>query len=132
MDLPQVVPLITPLAITGDTAGITTKMITTTAGSATTFTDEVQQVTIRGVMGLTTFKLKFEYAGDSNTTSALAYGASAATVQTALEALSLIGGNVSCQGHGRRADVYAITFQAPGGQGRQADHRLDRQDGPTC
>ena len=32
MDLPQVVPLITPLAITGDTAGITTKMITTTAG----------------------------------------------------------------------------------------------------
>ncbi len=113
LNLPQVVPLITPLAITGDTAGITTKVITSTAGNSTTFTDEVQKVTVRGVTDLTTFKLKFESAGTAQETAPLAYGASAATVQTALQGLSLIGaGNVSVvKATVDGADVYTVTFQ---------------------
>lgn len=75
---------------------------TTTAG--TTGVNEVQTVTISNADG-GTFTLT--YSGQ--TTAAIAYGASAAAVTTALEALSNIGvGDVDVV---KASDEYTITFQ---------------------
>jgi hypothetical protein len=65
------------------------------------------------VTSLTTFKLKFESAGMSAETSALAFGAGAATVQAALTGLSLIGGGNASVSKATvdGADVYTVTFQ---------------------
>lgn len=68
-------------------------------------TDEVQTVTITGSPTGGTFTLT--YAGQ--TTGAIAYNASAATVQTALESLSNIGvGDVAVSGSA--GGPYTVTF----------------------
>lgn len=74
--------------------------------------NEVQTATITGSPTGGTFTLSF----DGATTGALAYNASAATVQAALEALSTIGtGNVTVSGSA--GGPYTITFvNAWGGQ----------------
>jgi hypothetical protein len=72
---------------------------------------EVQTVTISGSPTGGTFTLTLPAVGDydAQTTAALAYNASAATVQAALEALSRIGiGNVAV---GLSGAVYTVTFQ---------------------
>ena len=112
LDVPDLVPAVTPLIITGDTSVINATVQTTTAGNHATSTDEVQQVTVHGVDTLTTFTLTFQSSGDEQTTAALAYGADAATVQAALEALSNVGsGNVSVTGTGTDIDPYVVKFQ---------------------
>lgn len=69
--------------------------------------NEVQTITINATGG--TFTISFDFEGKSGTTSALAWNASAAVVQAALEALPGIGaGNVSVT---LAALVYTITFQ---------------------
>jgi len=68
-------------------------------------TDEVQTVTIGGSPTGGTFTLTFI----GQTTSAIAYNASAATVQTALQALSTIGtGNATVAGSA--GGPYTVTF----------------------
>ncbi len=68
-------------------------------------TDEIQTVTITGSPTGGTFTLTY----DGQTTSAIAYNASAATVQAALEALSNIGpGNVSVSGSA--GGPYSVRF----------------------
>lgn len=68
--------------------------------------DEVQTVTIDATGG--TFTLSFTFEGLTGTTGALAWNATAATVQAALEALDSIGaGNVSVSLTGL---VYTVTF----------------------
>lgn len=72
-----------------------------------TLSDEVQQLTITGTPTGGTFTLT--YAGQ--TTSALAYNASAADVQAALEALSNIAANeVQCYGSGLPDGTITIHF----------------------
>jgi hypothetical protein len=74
-------------------------------------TSEVQTITITGTPTGGTFTLTFAGA----TTSAIAYNASAATVQTALEALSTIGsGNVLCAGGALPGAAVTATFWHPG------------------
>ena len=90
------------------------------------FVDEVQRVTIRGVDG--TFTLN--YGGD--TTTPLAYNASPATVETALNALPSISGAGSVTVSGGPGDAngtnpYLITFSGGGlAQGDQIDLTVDR------
>lgn len=72
-----------------------------------TLSDEVQQLTITGSPTGGTFTLT--YSGQ--TTSALAYNASAAEVQAALEALSNIAANeVQCYGSGLPSGTITIHF----------------------
>lgn len=63
-------------------------------------TNDQQTVTITGTPTGGTFTLTVEYpVGNTQTTAAIAYNASAATVQSALAALSNVGsGNVTCTG----------------------------------
>lgn len=70
-------------------------------------TDEVQTVTITGTPTGGTFTLTFRGA----TTSAIAYNATADTVETALEALSTIGnGDVRVTGGPGPGTPYVVTF----------------------
>lgn len=70
--------------------------------------NEVQTITITGTPTGGTFTIT--YSGQ--TTSAIAYNATAATVQTALEALSNIGvNNVSCSGGAFPGTAVSVTFQ---------------------
>lgn len=80
---------------------------TTTEGS-TTASDEVQTVTINHSPTGGTFTLT--YSGQ--TTGAIAYNASASTVETALEALS----NITDVTVSKSGPVYTITFVDPGDQ----------------
>ena len=82
--------------------------------------NEVQTVTISGAAG-GTFKLKF----DGDTTNSIAFNASAATVQSELEALSSIGvGDVAVSGGA--GGPYTVSFQ---GGARQGGRRPDDRDG---
>lgn len=73
-----------------------------------TAVNEVQTVTITGSPTGGTFRLQY----DGETTSAIAYNASAATVQAALEALPSIGaGNVACGGGSLPGTAVTVTFQ---------------------
>lgn len=73
-----------------------------------TLTDEVQQIAITGAPTGGTFTLTFS----SQTTGAIAHNASAADIQTALEALSSIGaGKVSCYGSGLPDGAITVHFQ---------------------
>lgn len=82
------------------------------SGSGTTYplsggVDEVQRITIAGSPSQGSFTLTF----GGQTTVDIAYNASAATVQTALEALSSIGsGNVSCSGGSLPGTPVDVTF----------------------
>jgi hypothetical protein len=70
--------------------------------------NEVQTLTVNATGG--TFTLSFDFEGLTGTTSAIAFGANAATVQAALEALrSIKEGNVVCAG--TLAGGMTITFQ---------------------
>lgn len=70
-------------------------------------TNEVQDVTVSGAT-TGTFTLTF----DGQTTNAIAFNATAATVQTELEALSNIGsGNVSCTGGPLNTSAVSCEFQ---------------------
>jgi hypothetical protein len=81
---------------------------TTVAGDATH--NEVQTVTLNGSPNAGTLTLTFPQ-GTPQTTSGLAYNASAATIQTALQALSNIGsGNVAVTG-GPWPAMVTLTFQ---------------------
>jgi hypothetical protein len=92
------------LATVGGTAPTITHA-TTTAGDGSH--DEVQTITVAHADGGT---MTWTYSGQ--TTTALAYGISAAAAQTALEALSNIApGDIVVT---KLADVYTITVQ-PGG-----------------
>lgn len=78
-------------------------MFTNLSAAETTGTNEQQTITIDATGG--TFTITF----GGQTTTALAYNASAATVQTALEALSSIGtGNITV---GLVGLVYTLTFK---------------------
>lgn len=89
---------------------------TTTPGDGTH--NEVQTVSLQNA-AVGTFTLTF----DGQTTSALAYGASAATVQTALRALSSITGtNVNVTKSG---DVYTLTFVGTLGDADQPQTTAD-------
>ncbi|MBX3411469.1 MAG: hypothetical protein KF708_02035 [Pirellulales bacterium] len=79
--------------------------------------NEVQQISFSGTAPTSgTFKLTFS----GQTTAAIAYNASAATVQAALAALSTIGaGNVSVTGGPGPAAPWTITFQ-----GARANHNM--------
>lgn len=71
-------------------------------------TNEVQTATITGAPTGGTFKLAFK----SVSTAAIAYNATSAAVQAALEAISTIGtGNVVCAGGPLPATPVTITFQ---------------------
>ena len=71
-------------------------------------TNEVQTITITGSPTGGTFTVSFAGA----TTSAIAYNASAATVQAALEALATIGvGNVAVTGGALPGTAVSVTFQ---------------------
>jgi hypothetical protein len=70
-------------------------------------TDEVQTVTITGTPTGGTFTLTF----NSQTTSAIAYNATASAVQTALEALSNVApGDVTCAGGPLPGTPVTVTF----------------------
>ena len=70
--------------------------------------DEQQTMTITGSPTGGTFTLAYQ----GETTSALNHNSSAATVQSALEALSSIGsGNVSCSGGDLPGTAVVVTFQ---------------------
>ena len=70
--------------------------------------DEVQEVVVSGSGG--TFTLTFS----GQTTAVIAFGATAATVETDLELLSNIT-NVTVTGTGTAVDPYSVTFVDPGG-----------------
>lgn len=79
----------------------------TTLGQITASANDVQTVTVGATGG--TYKLKVEYpVGNIQTTAALAFGASNATIQSALQALSNVGsGNAVVTGTG----PFTVTFQ---------------------
>ncbi len=77
-------------------------------GGPSSGADEVQSVSVYATSG--TFTLT--YSGQ--TTGAIAYNASAGTVETALEALSNISA-VSVTGTGTGADPWLVTFENPAG-----------------
>lgn len=69
---------------------------------------EIKRLTITGAPTGGTFTLTY----DGQTTTAIAYNASAAAVQSALEALSTIGaGNVACSGTALPSSAITLTFQ---------------------
>jgi hypothetical protein len=77
-------------------------------------TNEVQTITVTGTPTGGSFTVTFAGA----TTSAIAYNASAATVQAALEALATIGtNNVACTGGALPGTAVTVTFQ--NGLGKQ-------------
>lgn len=77
------------------------------AGAPTDGANEVQEIAISGTPTGGTFTLTF----GGQTTGNIAYNASAATVQTALRALSSIGSpNVVCTGGALPGTAVAVTF----------------------
>ena len=92
------------------TAGVTSSLdrsasVTTAIDGGSGSDNEEQSVIVNGTGG--TFTLTY----DGQTTGAISVGASAATVETALEALSTIGtGNVSVSGSGIFEDPYLVEF----------------------
>lgn len=77
------------------------------AGSPVNGVDEIQRVTITGSPGGGSFKLIYK----GRKTGIIAYNASAATVETALEAHPYIGtGNVSCGGGALPDSFVTVTF----------------------
>lgn len=76
-------------------------------------TNDVQTINLGGTPTGGTFKITVEYpVGNKQTTTAIAYNASAATVQTALAALSNVGsGNVAVTGSAQPGNTQTITFQ---------------------
>jgi hypothetical protein len=80
----------------------------TILGRITDTADDVQTMTISGTPTGGTYTITLEFpSGNSQTTTALAYNANAATIQAALQALSNIGsGNVAVTGTG----PYVATF----------------------
>ncbi len=96
-----------PVVLAGGTTYVAGRVLGLVPGTGTAV-NEVQTVTITGTPTGGTFKLSF--AGQ--TTSAIAYNASAATVIAALEALSNIGsGNVAGGGGALPGTAVTITFQ---------------------
>lgn len=96
-----------PLAFNASAATVQAALIPLVAGMTRTGTNAVQTVTISGVPTGGTFTLT--YAGQ--TTTALAFNATAATVQAALIALSNIGPNdVTVTGGPGPATPYVVTF----------------------
>lgn len=90
--------------------GATSPSVTTIIeGASASGTNEVQTIIVYGTGG--TYTLTF----DGQTTSATAWNASAATLETNLENLSNITA-VSVSGSGTPADPYVVTFENPGGQ----------------
>ena len=86
-------------------ASVTVSVVTLTQGSPGA--NEVQVLTFYGTPTGGTFTLTY----DGQTTGAIAYNASAATVDTALEALSNIGaGDVTCTGGSLPGTPITITF----------------------
>lgn len=89
------------------------------AGSGVTYpedfssgTDEVQSLTESGAPSEGTFTLSFTHGGNTYTTAAISYNASASEVQTALRALPNIGSNgVVCTGGSLPGAAITITFQ---------------------
>ena len=75
-------------------------------------TNDVQTITVTGTPTGGTFKLSLEFPiGNVQTTAAIAYNASAATVQAALVALSNVGsGNVTCTGGALPGTPVVATF----------------------
>lgn len=93
------------VAVTGAVSVGETSVAAPTGTGSALGTNEVQSVTITGVPTGGTFTLTF----GSQTTTAIAYNATGATVQTALEALSSIGtGNVTVSG--AAGGPYTVTF----------------------
>ncbi len=95
-------------ALTIDTTNLTGGGTTSTLleGNSPNQRNEIQSVKVNASGG--TFTLTF----DGQTTGNIAVGANAATVQTALEALSNIApGDVAVSGAGTNADPYQVTFQ---------------------
>ena len=89
---------------TGETGGWNVTVVSTDFGI-----DEVQQVSNNATGG--TFTLTFS----GQTTAAMAYNAAAATVESALEALTNITA-VTVTGSGTGADPWVVTFMDPGKQ----------------
>lgn len=81
--------------------------VTTITAGGSAGSSEVQTVTITGGPTGGTFTLTF----DGQTTSTIAYNASAATVETALEALS----NITAVAVTKSGWVYTVTFSDPSG-----------------
>lgn len=99
------VPLLTADTTNLLGADVTLSVVTLTEGNAGT--DEVQTFTLYGTPTGGTFTLTY----DGQTTGAIAYNASAATVDTALEALSNIGaGDVAVTGGPLPGSALTITF----------------------
>jgi len=90
-----------------DPSGLTgNRIVITTTQDSAAFTNEQQNVTVVGGPQGGTFTLTFE----GNTTSAIAYDATAAAVKTALEALATIGaGDLGVTK--TNTNVYSITFR---------------------
>lgn len=96
-----------PVVLKGGSSYAAGRVLGLVPGTGTAV-NEVQTVTITGTPTGGTFKLVF---GDQ-ITSAIAYNASAATVQAALEALSNIGsGNVAGGGGALPGTAVTVTFQ---------------------
>ena len=92
-------------AMTADANKLTTSITTTTGGSAAT--NEIQRISTSPTPTSGTFTLT--YGG--NTTSAIAYNATAATIDAALEALASIGaGQVACTGGPINTTPVLVTF----------------------
>lgn len=92
-------------AMTANAAGLLTSFSTTTPGSAGV--NEVQQLSTSPSPTSGTFTLTY----GANTTTAIAFNATAATIDTALEALASIGaGNVDCTGGPISTTPVLVTF----------------------
>ena len=93
-------------AMTADANKLIISITTTTAGSAAI--NEIQRLSVSSTPTSGTFTLTF----GANTTSAIAYNATAATIQTALEGLASIGaGNIACTGGPINTATVICTFQ---------------------
>ena len=92
-------------AMTADANKLTTSITTTTGGSPAV--SEIQRISTSPAPTGGTFTLSF----GGNTTSAIAYDATAATIDTALEALASIGaGQVTCTGGPINTAPVLVTF----------------------
>ncbi|MDB5059467.1 MAG: hypothetical protein JWO59_2939, partial [Chloroflexi bacterium] len=93
-------------ALTGTTGSPSVGARTGTLGVSTVYST----VTLGGATG-GTFDLSVTNAGTTQTATGIAFNASAATVKSALEALSNVhAGNVTVTGAGTTASPYSITF----------------------
>jgi len=98
------------LAFQGKLADINTADMTVDVSNLSI--SEVQTITFGGTVSGGTFTLTSSQGGSPQTTSAIAYNATAAQVQTALQALSNIGsGNVTVTGTTGTGGVLTVTYQ---------------------